>query len=344
MAALLEASDLVTSFQTPNGWVRAVDGVSFDVREREVVAIVGESGSGKSVTSLSVLRLLPFEGAKTEGSVRFRGQELLSLSEREMCKVRGGGIAMVFQEPMSSLNPVFTIGSQISEAVRLHHKVSRKEARAKALELLKLVNIPAPDTNIDSYPHQLSGGMRQRAMIAMALGAGPKLLIADEPTTALDVTVQAQVLDLLLRLRDELGLSVMLITHDLGVVAEYADRVLVMYAGQIVEEGSVREVFAQPSHPYTRGLLRSLPDFSAGATERPRRLPTIPGMVPPLSALPKGCRFSDRCEFVRDECEKEVPSLRTVVSQGAVPHRARCILVPESSGTESSGTEGTVKA
>ena len=322
---LLEVRDLVTSFRTDRGLLRAVDGVSFTVPERSTVGIVGESGSGKSVTSLSIMRLIPTPPGKIEsGQVLLAGRELLSLPEREMRRVRGNAISMIFQEPMTSLNPVYTVGAQIVEAVLLHQQRSRREAWARAVEMLRLVGIPSPETRAKSYPHELSGGMRQRVMIAMALACEPKLLIADEPTTALDVTIQAQVLDLLRKLQRLLGMSVVLITHDLGVVAEFAERIVVMYAGRVVEEGLVDEVFRSPKHPYTEGLLRSIPELgtSADPKRRPRRLPTIEGMVPDLRDLPVGCRFQDRCGYVIDRCKIEEPELLALPAMG--DRKSRC--------------------
>src|SRR5205823_2310488 len=275
--AILEVENLRTSFFTEYGAVHAVDNVSFNVRKGEAVALVGESGCGKSVTAMSIMRLVAPPGRITGGHVKFKGRDLASLSEREMRKVRGNDIAMVFQEPMTSLNPVFRIGAQVAEAIRIHKPVSKREAWKMAGDMLNLVSIPDPIKRLDDYPHQLSGGMRQRVMIAMALSCDPELLIADEPTTALDVTIQAQIIELLASLQQRLGLAILLITHDLGVVAEFCERVIVMYTGRIVEEAPVRELFANPAHPYTRGLLKSLPSVSTG--ERVR-LPTIKGMVP----------------------------------------------------------------
>jgi peptide/nickel transport system ATP-binding protein len=322
-APLLSVRGLVTSFRTDAGTLRAVDDVSFDVPPRSTVGLVGESGCGKSVTSLSIMRLVPDPPGRIEaGQILFQGKDLLALPEREMRKLRGDRLSMIFQEPMTSLNPVYTVGAQIAEVVRLHQKKSRSDARARAVEMLRVVGIPSPETRVDSYPHQLSGGMRQRVMIAMALACEPKLLIADEPTTALDVTIQAQVLELLRRLQKLLGMSVVLITHDLGVVAEFADRVVVMYAGRVVEEGAVDEVFQRPRHPYTRGLLRSIPPFGEVAN-RPRRLPTIEGVVPDLRALPVGCRFQDRCPDVIDVCRKVEPEILPI--DGETPgRRSRC--------------------
>jgi oligopeptide/dipeptide ABC transporter ATP-binding protein len=299
--ALLSVRDLRTWFHTDQGVAKAVDGVSFDVHPGETLGIVGESGCGKTVTSLSILQLLPQPPAKIESgsSIRFVGEELLGVGEKRMRALRGNEIAMIFQEPMSSLNPVYTVGDQIGEALRLHRRMDRKAARAEAIRLLAEVGIPEPDRRVDEYPHQLSGGMRQRVMIAMSLSCEPKLLIADEPTTALDVTIQAQILDLLATLRAKHGMAVLLITHDLGVVAEVCDRVVVMYAGQVVETGTVHEIFAEPTHPYTRGLLGSLPSVD----EPGRRLESIPGTVPNPTAWPTGCRFRERCAAAGEGCD-----------------------------------------
>ncbi len=328
---LLRVRDLVTSFRTDNGVLRAVDEVSFDVPEGATLGIVGESGCGKSVTALSILRLIPYpQGSIERGKVELRGKDILALSEREMQDVRGNEISMIFQEPMTSLNPVYTVGAQIIEAIRLHQKKSRREARERAIEMLRLVGIPSPDTNVEAYPHQLSGGMRQRVMIAMALACEPSLLIADEPTTALDVTIQAQILALLADLKKKLGMGVVLITHDLGVVAEVASHVVVMYAGRIVESAPVKRLFSHPRHPYTRGLLRSLPSFDAlekSADGKRTRLPVIEGIVPDLLALPSGCRFADRCPMVIEECTKAEPDL--VEAPEDEGHLARCIRAAE---------------
>jgi peptide/nickel transport system ATP-binding protein len=306
-----------------------VDGVSLAVGVGETVGVVGESGCGKSVTALSVLRLVRPPGRIEAGSVmRFEGRDLMSLDEREMQHVRGNRIAMVFQEPMTALNPVFTVGDQIGEVARIHAGMSKRESHAKAIEMLKLVGIPAPETNVDAYPHQLSGGMRQRVMIAMALACEPELLIADEPTTALDVTIQAQILDLLAKLKSKMGMSVILITHDLGVVAEVASHVIVMYAGRVVESAPVTQLFEHPRHPYTRGLLRSLPSFDEPREAKRTRLPTIEGLVPDLLALPPGCRFADRCPMVVEECKKAEPDL-VDVGDDHVEHLSRCIRASE---------------
>jgi peptide/nickel transport system ATP-binding protein len=319
---ILEVKNLRTSFPTAGGLVHAVDNVSFNVRKGEALALVGESGCGKSVTAMSIMRLVAPPGRITAGQVRFKGRNLADLSEREMRTVRGNDIAMVFQEPMTSLNPVFKVGAQVAEAVRIHQKVSKKEAWKRAGEMLELVSIPDPVKRLDDYPHQLSGGMRQRVMIAMALSCDPELLIADEPTTALDVTIQAQIMELLASLQQRLGLAILLITHDLGIVAEFCERVIVMYTGRIVEEAPVRDLFANPAHPYTRGLLHSLPSVSGGDPAAPHRLPTIKGMVPSINSLPRGCKFNPRCPDVMDICLGNEPA-RMVVSPG---HDARCYL------------------
>ena len=306
---LLSLRHLVTAFDTDEGYLRAVDDVSFDVYPGKTLGIVGESGCGKSVTSLSILRLIPSPpGFIERGEALFAGKDLFQASEREMRAIRGNDISMIFQEPMTSLNPVYTVGSQIIEAIRLHRRMSRRAAKARAIELLDLVGIPAPSERIDSYPHTLSGGMRQRAMIAMALACEPRLLIADEPTTALDVTIQAQILDLLRSLQAELGMSIIFISHDLGVMAEFTHEIAVMYAGKIVEQAKTGALFDSPRHPYTRGLLQSLPS----QRNRGQRLPTIPGIVPDLRTLPPGCRFQDRCGLVTDACRTEEPSLQRV--------------------------------
>jgi oligopeptide/dipeptide ABC transporter ATP-binding protein len=309
-APLLRVRELVASFRTDTGLLRAVDGVSFDVPRGATVAVVGESGCGKSVTALSILRLINSPGRIESGTVELAGRDLLKLSEREMRDVRGKDVSMIFQEPMTSLNPVYTVGWQIVEAVRLHQKRSRRDARARAIELLRLVGIGEPETNVDAYPHQLSGGQRQRVMIAMALACEPKLLLADEPTTALDVTIQAQILDLLRELQQRLSMSILLITHDLGIVAENARHVVVMYAGRVVESAPVREIFAKPMHPYTLGLLASIPRAGAHST---RRLHAIEGLVPDLRKLPPGCRFADRCPMRIERCMREEPELLPVL-------------------------------
>jgi peptide/nickel transport system ATP-binding protein len=308
---LLEVADLRTYFFTRQGVVKAVDGVDFALKPKETLAIVGESGCGKSITALSLLRLIPVPpGRIISGSIKLDGVDLLELDEEEMRRIRGNDISMIFQEPMTSLNPVMTIGRQIAEVLLLHQNMTTKQAYARAVEMLRLVKIPEPEQRVKEYPHQLSGGMRQRAMIAIALACNPKVLIADEPTTALDVTIQAQILDLILELQNRLGTAVVLITHDLGVVAETAQRVIVMYAGRKVEEADVGELFARPLHPYTRGLMASIPrlDLMRGEEkESTERLQEIPGIVPALSALPPGCAFAPRCPYADDRCRAEYP-------------------------------------
>jgi len=310
-ATVLEVEGLRTELSLGHGVIKVVDGMSFALRRGETLAIVGESGCGKSMTALSLMRLVPAPpGRIVAGSVRLDGRDLLRLDEAAMRAVRGNDISMIFQEPMTSLNPVLTIGSQISEAVRLHQDLSSAAAMDKAVDMLRRVRIPEPAQRAREYPHQLSGGMRQRAMIAMALACNPKVLIADEPTTALDVTIQAQILDLMLALQSDLGTAIILITHDLGVVAETAQRVIVMYAGRKIEEAPVDPLFAEPQHPYTHGLLASIPRLAliGGETgEGRRRLKEIPGMVPPLSDLPPGCSFAPRCAFADDRCHREFP-------------------------------------
>lgn len=308
--ALLEVDNLQTHFATPDGVVRAVEGLSFHIEAGETLGIVGESGCGKSVTSMSILRLIPEPPGKIAGAIRFEGRDLLKVSEQEMRDIRGNAISMIFQEPMTSLNPVLTVGKQIGETVRLHQGMNAKDAEAKAVEMLTLVGIPAPGRRVREYPHQLSGGMRQRVVIAMALACNPRLLIADEPTTALDVTIQAQILDLMRDLKTRLGSAIMLITHDLGVVAEMAQRVVVMYAGRKVEEAPVNEIFARPMHPYTRGLLGAVPKLGASLDEEVRaRLAEIPGLVPSLRKPIVGCAFAGRCPRVTDICRRVAPAI-----------------------------------
>jgi peptide/nickel transport system ATP-binding protein len=310
-ANLLEVEDLITEFRTERGMVRAVDGISLGIPRGKTLGIVGESGCGKSVTALSIMRLVPEPPGRVRGKVvRYGGKDLLALSEDEMRAIRGNAISMIFQEPMTSLNPVYTVGEQVAEAVRLHQGKSRREAMQSAVEMFRLVGIPAPEERVRNHPHQLSGGMRQRVMIAMALACRPELLIADEPTTALDVTIQAQILDLLGRLQRELGMSILLITHDLGVIAETCDQVAVMYAGRLVEVATTEELFARPRHHYTAGLLRSIPAY--GARAHGQRLQEIPGMVPSLHELPAGCKFQDRCPAVVERCRREEPELRRI--------------------------------
>ena len=329
-APLLEVAGLRTVFDTRDGKVVSVDDVSLSIPHGRTLGLVGESGSGKSITSLSIMRLVGGSGGRIEGgSIRLARPDgsrtdLLALPEPAMRRVRGRDIAMVFQEPMTSLDPVWSIGDQIGESVRLHQNVPRREARARAIEMLRLVGIPAPERRVDDYPHQLSGGMRQRVMIAIALSCRPGLLIADEPTTALDVTIQAQILDLIRRLQAEIAMSVLFITHNLGVVAEIADRVAVMYAGQVVEETTVAEIFANPRHPYTVGLLASIPG-AAGPTPD-RRLPTIGGAPPPPLERPSGCRFAPRCPLATDACRAAVPGLDAIPAAGVEGgHKVRCI-------------------
>ncbi len=319
--SLLTIQDLQTHFFTGEGVVRAVDGVTLSVRPGETLGLVGESGCGKTVTALSILRLVPDPpGRIVGGTICFQGRDLLRLPEEEMRSIRGCAISMIFQEPMTSLNPVFTVGEQVAEGIRHHQKVSRREAWDRAVEVLGRVQIPDPARRAYEYPHQLSGGLRQRVMIAMALALSPKLLIADEPTTALDVTIQAQILDLLMGLQEEMQMAVILITHDLGVIAETADRVVVMYAGRVVEEASAEQLFETPLHPYTQGLLESLPKLEAG--KRHRRLTAIPGLIPNLLDLPTGCKFAPRCPKVVGDCWPTEPDLREV----RPGHWARCIL------------------
>ena len=319
--ALLEVQNLSVSFRTELGLVRAVDNVSFRVGEREILGVVGESGSGKTVSLMSIMGLVSDPNAVIQGSIRYKGRELHGLSRRELRSIRGREIAMIFQDPMTALTPVYTIGWQICEQLQAHNRMSSHAARLRAIELLEAVGIANPATAVDRYPHQLSGGMRQRAFIAMALSCNPSLLIADEPTTALDVTVQAQILELLQRLRRDFGSSIILITHDMGVVAEIADRVMVMYAGRIVERGTTRELFTQPWHPYTWGLHDSIPPMEGA---KPRRLPSIPGSPPSLLSLPPGCAFAPRCRFRFTACG-ERPDLA-----GVNGHEAACFIPPES--------------
>ncbi|HUP00544.1 MAG TPA: ABC transporter ATP-binding protein [Gemmatimonadota bacterium] len=316
---LLQVEDLRTYFHTDEGTARAVDGVSFEVRPRETLGIVGESGCGKSVTALSILRLIPDPPGRIEsGRLLFQGHDLLKLSEREMRKIRGNEITMIFQEPMTSLNPVFTVGDQVGEVLRLHRGLSKDEARERSVEMLRRVRIPDPEQRVEEYPHQLSGGQRQRVMIAMALACDPALLIADEPTTALDVTVQAQILELLKQLQEEYGMSIMLITHDLGVIAETAHRVVVMYAGVVAEVGTVEQIFEGPNHPYTEGLKAAIPKLG----ENVERLHTIPGTVPSPYEEIVGCPFQNRCPYVMEICGREFPPLYQI----GPGHEARCYL------------------
>ena len=320
--ALLEIRGLKTHFKTDDGWLHAVDGVDIAVDGGETVCVVGESGCGKSVTAMTVLKLVAMPPGKiVAGQVMWQGRDLVPLDNDEMRKIRAKEIAIIFQEPMTSLNPVYTVGDQIAESVRLHEGVSRREALDRAVEMLKLVHIPTPDKRVRDYPHQFSGGMRQRVMIAIALACNPKLLIADEPTTALDVTIQAQILELIGELKERLGMAVMLITHAMGVVAEVAQRVVVMYAGKVVEEAPVTALFANPRHPYTQGLIRSIPRIDTAATHKVR-LEAIPGSVPKLINPAEGCRFASRCRLAIPECSQATPPLREV----APGHKVACIL------------------
>ncbi|TXK85944.1 ABC transporter ATP-binding protein [Paenibacillus sp. N3.4] len=312
---LLELKELKTTFFTEHGPVTAVNGVSFRVAAGETLGVVGESGCGKSVTSESILRLLNEKSTNYEGEVNYKNQNLLALSEEEMRKIRGNEISMIFQDPMSSLNPVYTIGDQIVESIVIHQKLSKKEAYVKAVEMLRLTGIPSPEKRVHEYPHELSGGMRQRVMIAIALACEPKLLIADEPTTALDVTIQAQILDLIQDLKQKLNMGVVLITHDLGVVAEVCTRVVVMYLGEVIEEAPVGDLFAHPLHPYTKELLKSIPQLDG---DRSQKLHVIHGTVPHLSKVPKGCRFAPRCAYATKKCEETPPELT------GMDHKVRC--------------------
>ncbi len=318
---VLEIDNLHTHFFTRDGVVRAVDGVSYKLAKGETLGVVGESGCGKSITALSILRLIPSPpGRIVEGEIRFEGRNLLDYSEREMRALRGNEISMIFQEPMTSLNPVLMIGRQIAETLILHQGMTGRQAQSRAIDMLELVRIPEAARRIKQYPHELSGGMRQRVMIAMALSCNPKVLIADEPTTALDVTVQAQILQLIQELKEKLGTAVVLITHDLGVVAETAQRAVVMYAGRNVEEASVEDLFARPLHPYTRGLMAAIPRLGSATSDRRQRLSEIPGMVPSLRSLPAGCRFAPRCTFATDRCRAEYPPFEAAFSE----HQVAC--------------------
>ena len=322
MVDLLQVTNLRTQFPTRSGIVKSVDGVSFSIAEGELLGLVGESGCGKSITALSIMRLISPPGKIVNGSIKFKGEELTTATAERLREIRGNDIAMIFQDPMTSLNPVFTVGEQIAEALRLHRKLDKKQAWQAAIDAMKEVSIPSPERRVSDYPHQLSGGMRQRVMIAMALACNPELLIADEPTTALDVTIQAQILELLDELRRTRKLAVLLITHDLGVVAEVANRVCVMYTGKIVEESGVDELFAEPKHPYTRGLLRSVPKLTDAGAAKAVRLQTIEGTVPNPTALPFGCHFAPRCEHRMEICtEGEIPL--TELPNGV---KVRCVL------------------
>ena len=325
MSSLLEVTNLRTQFATRAGLVKSVDGVSFHISEGELLGLVGESGCGKSITALSIMRLISPPGKIAGGSIKFKGDELTTASADRLREIRGNDIAMIFQDPMTSLNPVYTVGEQIAEALRLHRKLDKKHAWAAAIDAMREVSIPSPERRVSDYPHQLSGGMRQRVMIAMALACDPELLIADEPTTALDVTIQAQILELLDELRRSRKLAILLITHDLGVVAEVADRVCVMYTGKIVEESGVHELFANPKHPYTRGLLRSVPKLTDAGAAKAVRLQTIEGTVPSPTDLPFGCHFAPRCEHRMEICtEGEIPL--TELPNGV---KVRCVLHDE---------------
>jgi peptide/nickel transport system ATP-binding protein len=321
---LLEVSDLRVQFSTEDGIVHAVDGVSYEVESGKTLCIVGESGSGKTVSSLTTLGLTQAQGAQVSGKILFDGRDLLTLGRKEMRSVRGNDIAMIFQDPLSSLHPFYKVGSQLVEAIQAHRDASRGAARSRAVELLSLVGIPDPDRRVDQYPHEFSGGMRQRVMIAMALANEPKLLIADEPTTALDVTVQAQILELLADLQKRLGMAIILITHDLGVVAEIADKIAVMYAGRIVEHASAEEIFGAPQHPYTWGLLKSIPRLDA---PRDEELVPISGRPPSLIKRPSGCHFHPRCPYVREQHKKIDPRLEPVPGESG--HQVACLLTPE---------------
>lgn len=315
---VLQVKNMDMGFKTEYGFLPILNDINFDIYQGETLGVVGESGCGKSVTSLCILRLL--DRGEVKGEVLLNGENLLELSEKQMRKIRGNRISMIFQEPMTSLNPVFTVGFQLTEALMLHQKLSRKEADKVAIEMLNKVRIAEPEQRMKEYPYQLSGGMRQRVMIAMALACRPALLIADEPTTALDVTIQAQVLDLMRDLQKEMGSSILFITHDLGVIREMCDRVIVMYCGEIMEQATVKDLFAAPSHPYTKGLLNTLPKYGQSG-----KLPTIEGMVPPAGEFPEGCVFSPRCPYATERCRAEKPSMHTV-GEG---HKVRCFLMDE---------------
>lgn len=332
--ALLEVRDLRVAFDGQRGSVQAVDCISFSVDQGKVLAVVGESGSGKSATALSITGLTREAGAQVSGSVDFQGVDLLSATEAQVRRVRGAEIAMVFQDPMSALNPVQRIGAQIAEQVRAHEKIGRKQASERAVQALRTAGVPEPELRARSYPHELSGGMRQRAMIAMAISCSPRLLVADEPTTALDVTIQAQILAELRRMQEQTGMAVILVTHDLGVVADFADRVLVMYAGQIVEQGSVREIFKDPQHPYTWGLLGGLARMDR---QRPHRLPSIPGAPPSLLCPPSGCRFHPRCPHALEAC---LSAVQLRARAGGAEHLDRCLLAPERKRAVRTSDEG----
>ena len=319
---ILEVKDLVVQFNTDRGVITAVNGVNLEVYKGKTLGVVGESGSGKSVTALSIMGLIPSPPGKiASGSIMYRGEELTTIAQTNMRKIRGNKISMIFQEPMTSLNPVFTIGNQIEEVLKLHQsELSKDQRKTKAVEMLTLVGIPSPESRVKEYPHQLSGGMRQRVMIAMALSCEPDIIIADEPTTALDVTIQAQILELMKKLQKDLGMAIIFITHDLGVVAETCDDVAVMYCGKIVEHGDVKTIFKNPQQPYTIGLLHSIPAYDSTSGESKGRLTTIEGMVPSLFDLPKGCSFQDRCGYVGDRCRSEEPKLEDMTNG----HKVSC--------------------
>ena len=321
MASLLSVENLQVQFQTKKGINTAVDGVSFSVEKGRILGIVGESGCGKSVTSMSILQLLGSNARISGGSIKLDGKELIGLPEKEMCRIRGNDIAMIFQDPMTALNPTLTIGTQLMEPIMLHQNCGKKEAWTRAVDVLKRVGIAAPEKRMKEYPHQLSGGMRQRVMIAMAVSCEPRLLIADEPTTALDVTIQAQILELMEDIRAKKNTGILMITHDLGVVAEMCSRVVVMYAGRIVEEAPVQELFADPKHPYTQGLIGSVPKLGSGVES----LPSIPGSVPDLSVMPKGCKFAPRCKYAMDICHQQEPELADINEAGT--RKCRCHLL-----------------
>ncbi|WP_047985721.1 ABC transporter ATP-binding protein [Ornithinibacillus californiensis] len=334
---VLKIEDLHTHFFTDQGEIPAVDGVSLTVHKGEVVGVVGESGCGKSVTSLSIMQLIPSPPGKiVGGSIHFKGEDLLSVSKKRIKEIRGNEISMIFQEPMTSLDPLFTIGNQLREAIRIHQKVTKKQANERSIEMLKLVGIPRAEAVMNEYPHQLSGGMRQRVMIAIAMSCDPEILIADEPTTALDVTIQAQILDLMKKLNQEKETAILMITHDLGVVAEICDRVIVMYAGQVVEEGTTREILKDPKHPYTKGLIRSIPKLH----EKDQQLYSIPGTVPKPKMGNVGCRFNDRCEYAHDRCFAETPELFSIINN----RYSRCFLLDDSEGKVVTDAEANIRS
>ncbi|GAB6990969.1 ABC transporter ATP-binding protein [Paenibacillus pini] len=332
---LLEVRNLTTGFMTEKGFVKATDRISINIEKGQTLCLVGESGSGKSVTSLSIMRLIDYAGGTIlDGKIEFKGDDLAAKKQDQMKNIRGNKIAMIFQDPMSALNPVFTVGEQIAESLRLHQNKSGDEAWKEAIDLLKLVGIPAAEMRAKQYPHEMSGGMCQRVVIAIALACKPELLIADEPTTALDVTIQAQILELLMRLKEELGMAILLITHDMGVAAEVADHIAVMYAGAIVEQGTVEEIFTNPSHPYTIGLLKSIPGFEGGSSEK--ELYTIKGTIPGLGNLPQGCRFNPRCPHVMDKCRQVEPGDFKIGNE----HTTKCWLFEDKPEVTVSGGTG----